>query len=86
MATLADELQTRGHVITFYQVEDCAPQIRAVGLRCEIFGRQTIPRGSMPEFSVRTLRNFWVVSLRSRQHYRRPVEIACALKPKVGSD
>jgi zeaxanthin glucosyltransferase len=50
MATLADELQARGHLITFYQIEDCAAQILAVGLRCETFGRQTIPRGSMPEF------------------------------------
>ncbi|HKW16929.1 MAG TPA: glycosyltransferase [Terriglobales bacterium] len=50
MTALGCELQERGHVVTFYQIEDSAAAVEAVGLRCRVLGKDQFPIGTMPRF------------------------------------
>jgi MGT family glycosyltransferase len=49
MATLALELQRRGHEITFFHVPDFGDAVRQRGLAFEAFGEQHYPAGTFPE-------------------------------------
>lgn len=49
MTALGREVQDRGHRVTFYQVQDYAASVEAVGLRCRVLGKDAFPLGSVPK-------------------------------------